>query len=830
MQMGSNAPARRTSPKASAAAVVFLILVAVSVAAFGVTHNVVAQNDERLLHERAGEVTALLQNALESSYSRLELLAVFATLPDQTGFVQLAGALSRVPGTSVAVLTEGDQGFVVTTAVGGSPVQGQRAAELSPVVARALQGRLPAADMVKDAGRTKLVFAVAAPAPAHVVVLLESDIDPSRPLPRTPGSAFSEMSGALYASPTPDPARLVLTSERELPISGNVLAVPFTLGAERWTLVVRARTSLSGTFPTTSPWILLGAGLLAALLTAAVVQTLARRQDFARALVDARTEELETTHRFLERLLMSGPAVVIRANLSGPERRISYVSPNVERILGLERNEIVRVGTMLPYVHPDDVKVVQAANEKLQVPSRDAELTEFRIRRPDGSDQWVSALSVPDVEEDGKDGGVFVYITDISTRRAAEEAVRGAQLAAEAANRSKSEFLSRMSHELRTPLNAVLGFSQLLKMQALPGDDTEPVDQILKGGRHLLDLIDEVLDITRIETGRLLLSPEPVLVSELVSESTDLVRSLADQRQVALIVDETGMTDYIFADRQRSKQVLLNLLSNAVKYNHPRGSVALSCSGQGPTTVRISVADTGPGIRPEQMDRLFAPFDRLDAGSTDIEGTGIGLALSKNLAEAMGGALIVESAVGRGSTFSVDLPRVEGTVERHERLQPEVPAVVGPANGQHRNGPTHTLLHIEDNPSNLRLIERILSRRENVVVVSAMQGRFGIELARQHQPALILLDLHLPDISGEEILHRLREDPATSSIPVVIVSADATTGQVQRLLAAGAAAYLTKPLDVAVLLEVIDGILATVDRAEGLEHFGSSLPGREPTL
>jgi PAS domain S-box-containing protein len=808
MKMGSNAPARRTSPKASVASVVFLILAAVSVAAFGVTHNVVAQNDDRLLRERAGEVTALLQNALESSYSRLELLAVFATLPDQTGFAQGAGALSRVPGTSVAVLTEANQGFVVASAVGGSLVPGQPAGERTGVAARALEGRVQAADLVKDGGRTKLVFAVAAPAPARVVALLESDIDPSRPLPRTPGSPFSEMSGALYAAPTADPARLVLTSERDLPLAGHVLEVPFTLGAERWTLAVRARTSLSGSFPTAAPWILLGAGLVAALLTAAVVQTLARRQDFARALVDARTEELETTHRFLERLLMSGPAVVIRASLSGPERRISYVSPNVDRILGLERNEIMRVGSLLPYVHPDDVEVAQAASGKLVEASPDAEVIEFRIRRPDGSDQWVSALSVADVDEDGKDGGVFVYITDVSTRRAAEEALRGAQLAAEAANRSKSEFLSRMSHELRTPLNAVLGFSQLLKMQALPGDDTEPVDQILKGGRHLLDLIDEVLDITRIETGRLLLSPEPVLVSELVRESTDLVRSLADQRQITLIVDETGMSDYIFADRQRSKQVLLNLLSNAVKYNHARGSVAVSCSALGLTRIRISVADTGPGIRLEQMDRLFAPFDRLDAGSTDIEGTGIGLALSKNLAEAMGGALVVESSVGRGSTFSFDLPRVEGPVERYERLQPEPPVAVAATNGQRHDGPAHKLLHIEDNPSNLRLIERILSRRENVVVVSAMQGRFGIELARQHQPALILLDLHLPDISGEEILHRLREDPATSSIPVVMVTADATTGQVQRLLSAGAAAYLTKPLDVAMLLEVIDGILA----------------------
>ncbi len=799
---------RRPVPKPSIAVVVFVLLAAVSATAFGVTRNVVVQNDRRLLQERAGEVTALLQNALEASYSRLELLALLATLPDQTGFLQGAGALARGPGTAIAVLTDGGQGFVVTSAVGGSLVPGQPAGDRSKVAARSLQARLPAADLVRDGGRTKLVFAVAAPGSTRVVALLESEVDPALPVPRTPGTPFSEMRGALYASQGVDPARLVLTSERDLPISGDALEVPFTLGTEQWTLVVRARTSLAGRFPATAPWLVLGAGLLAAVLMAAVVQTLARRQDFARLLVDARTEELETTHRFLERLLTSGPAVVIRADVSGSERRISYVSPNVERILGLERSEIMRVGSLVPYFHPDDVKSAELADEKLRERNPDAELTEFRIRRPDGSDQWVSALSVPDVDENGLAAGVFVYITDIAMRRSAEDALRWAQQAAEAANRSKSEFLSRMSHELRTPLNAVLGFSQLLRMQALPGDDTEPVDQILKGGRHLLDLIDEVLDITRIETGRLLLSPEPVLVSELVHESIDLVRSLADQRQITMIVDEIGMSDYVFADRQRSKQVMVNLLSNAVKYNHARGSVAVSCRGPGPTRLRISVADTGPGIRPEQMDRLFAPFDRLDAGSTDIEGTGIGLALSKNLAEAMGGALVVDSVVGRGSTFSVDLPRVEGPVERYERLQPEPLAVTPPANGHQPDGRTHTLLHIEDNPSNLRLIERILNRRDDIVVVSAMQGRFGIELARQHQPALILLDLHLPDISGEEILHRLREDPTTASIPVVMVTADATTGQVQRLLSAGAVAYLTKPLDVAQLLEVIDGILA----------------------
>ncbi|HVL06640.1 MAG TPA: ATP-binding protein [Acidimicrobiales bacterium] len=718
--------------------------------------------------------------------------------------------MSRGLGGSVLALTEGDAGFTVTAAASGEPATGQViGGDLGSLAARALEARAPAADLVRDGGRTRLAFAAASPAPARVVAVLLTDVDPSRPLPRTAGSAFSEMGGALYASPRPDPDRLVLTSEESLPLSGEVVEVPFPVGPDQWTVVVKARSELVGTFPAMAPWILLGAGLLVALLISTVVRTLARRRQFADALVQDRTRELESTREFLERLLVSGPAVVLRADPGEEDRRITYVSPNVERVLGLRRADVVENASLLPYLHPDDVGLARVALDQLRDTGRPVEM-EFRVRRPDGQVVWVSALSVPEIDHQGANRGVFVYLTDISKRRAAEDALRNAQLAAEAANRSKSEFLSRMSHELRTPLNAVLGFSQLLKMQPLNEQESEAVEHILKGGRHLLDLINEVLDISRIEAGRLLLSPEAVFVSELVQESMDLVRSMAEEREVRLVADRAGMDAYVFADRQRAKQVLLNLLSNAVKYNRPRGSVAVSCREHGATDVRISVADTGPGIRPEMMSRLFAPFDRLDAGHTEVEGTGIGLTLSKVLAEAMGGTLSVESIPGQGSTFSLDLPRVEGPVERYERLQFEPATLaVHPTNGHIAPGQRHKVLYIEDNPSNLRLIERILARRGDVDVVSAMQGRFGIDLARQHHPSVILLDLHLPDISGEEILRRLLDDPITASIPVVMVTADATAGQVQRLLSAGAAAYLTKPLDVARLLGLLDEMLAT---------------------
>ncbi|MGH9085821.1 MAG: ATP-binding protein [Acidimicrobiales bacterium] len=379
-----------------------------------------------------------------------------------------------------------------------------------------------------------------------------------------------------------------------------------------------------------------------------------------------------------------------------------------------------------------------------------------------------------------------------------------ARQAAEAANQSKSEFLSRMSHELRTPLNAVLGFGQLLEIESLEPQQQESVAQILKGGRHLLNLINEVLDISRIEAGELALSPEAVYVEDLVTEAIDLIKPLADQSGIQLLVDRSGVCDcYAFADRQRAKQILLNLLSNAVKYNRARGTVSVTCVQPSATRLCISVTDTGPGIPAERLGQLFTAFDRLGAEHTSVEGTGIGLALSKRLAEAMGGQLGVESTLGHGATFMIELPRVEGPVERYERLHGATePAVAEPS-----TSPQPIVLYIEDNLSNITLVERVFAPRE-VEVVAAMQGSLGVELAREHRPALVLLDLHLPDMGGEEVLQRLRDDPSTASIPVVIVSADATRGQIQRLLTAGATSYLTKPIDVQQLLATLDGVLA----------------------
>jgi PAS domain S-box-containing protein len=371
---------------------------------------------------------------------------------------------------------------------------------------------------------------------------------------------------------------------------------------------------------------------------------------------------------------------------------------------------------------------------------------------------------------------------------------------ADRANRAKSEFLSRMSHELRTPLNAILGFGQLLELDEASAEQKESVGQILRAGRHLLGLIDEVLEISRIEAGRLQMSLEPVPLRETVRHAIDLVKPSATRSRVSVQSERIDEQLHVLADRQRLQQVLLNLLSNAIKYNRPDGLVTVACEQVAEARLHVSVTDTGSGMAADKLERLFTPFDRLGAEAGSIEGTGLGLALSKSLVEAMGGALHVRSRPGVGSTFSVELARVEGPVVVND-VPPQ--AVEARTDGGARRLP-RTILYIEDNLSNLRLVESVLGRRPGVTVLSAMQGRVGLELARAHGPDLILLDRHLPDISGDEVFRLLREDPRTRDIPVIVLSADAIPDRVRRLLAAGVRAYLTKPLDIHQLLAAVE--------------------------
>jgi signal transduction histidine kinase/CheY-like chemotaxis protein len=381
---------------------------------------------------------------------------------------------------------------------------------------------------------------------------------------------------------------------------------------------------------------------------------------------------------------------------------------------------------------------------------------------------------------------------------AANHDLQLARREADRANLAKSEFLSRMSHDLRTPLNAIMGFAQLLDLDGLAEDQADSVLHILRGGEHLLSLINEVLDIARIESGHLTLSLEPVSVADAVDHAVDLIRPMAAKRRIA-ITSNAARGIYVFADRQRLNQILLNLLSNAVKYNRAGGNASVRAGVEG-DQVRIDVIDNGAGIPPEKLALMFTPFERLGAEQTGIEGTGLGLALAKRLAVEMKGTLTVESQVDHGTVFHVTLPRCEGH-GAHEPVAP--PAVIATA------AYTGSVLYIEDNASNVVLMERLLARRPGVRMKHAQDGQSGLEMLKGAKPDLVILDLHLSDMPGEEVLRRIWSDPSTRDVPVAVLSADATRRSQQRLRASGAIAYLTKPFDVVAVLRLVDEVVGT---------------------
>jgi signal transduction histidine kinase/ActR/RegA family two-component response regulator len=369
------------------------------------------------------------------------------------------------------------------------------------------------------------------------------------------------------------------------------------------------------------------------------------------------------------------------------------------------------------------------------------------------------------------------------------------------ANTAKNEFLSRMSHELRSPLTAIMGFVQLLTFSELDEREMSMARTILRASNHLLSLINEVLDLSRVEEGEITISAEPVPVQWLIEDAVELMRPIADGLDVTLEPPLYAKgAESVFADNQRLKQVVINLVSNAIKYNRPGGAVRITVRPAADNQIRITVNDTGLGMDEDDLARLFVPFERLDAATAGIEGTGLGLALSRRLIEAMHGRIGVESSPGAGSSFWIELEHAEPV------------AIAAAANSddprlaeRHYAG-ERRLLYIEDTVANVRLVEGILERRPSIRLLPAMLGRLGIELAHQHRPHLILLDLHLPDISGEHVLAELQTNPETRDIPVVILSADATRDR-EQLLLAGARAYLTKPIDLRRLLEILDSFI-----------------------
>ena len=521
---------------------------------------------------------------------------------------------------------------------------------------------------------------------------------------------------------------------------------------------------------------------------------------------------LAARDRLLDSVIKASPDMITLMDRKG---KIHQISEAGSAMFGYRYDVFVKT-SMFDFVHPDDFDDVASVFIRMVTGAVSHLHLRYRVRHAAGHWVTVDSRARAVLDADGHFAGAVVVSRDISDKLESEDRLHTSRDAAEKANRAKSDFLSRMSHELRTPLNSILGFAQLLQMDELPVQQADAVEHILRAGRHLLDLIDEVLDIARIEAGHLELTIAPVSVAEIVVDAVDLTEPIATRAEVAIHASfdpRDGFT--VVADRQRLLQVLLNLLSNAVKYNHPGGRVDVTCEPVGQGRLRVVVADTGRGIRAEDLDRVFVPFDRLGVEETGVEGTGVGLALSQHLCERMGGSLGFDSVPDVGSTFYVDLPAGETAATAAPvpgSVRVPVPGTDGaddPMGGAPTlpgPGRTFRVLLVENNLTTLDLVERVLSRRPGTEVLAAMQGGLGADLAREHVPDLILLDLELPDMSGSAVLDRLAEDPATAGIPVAVVGADAPAHLVRLLLGRGVIGFLAKPIDVRGLLSLVDAV------------------------
>ena len=391
---------------------------------------------------------------------------------------------------------------------------------------------------------------------------------------------------------------------------------------------------------------------------------------------------------------------------------------------------------------------------------------------------------------------------------------------ARSANYAKSAFLSSMSHELRTPLNAILGFAQILSSDRLPStlaQKKEFAGHILKSGRHLLTLINEILDLAKVESGTVSLSLEPVALDAILQECRDMIAPLASQRGIGMTFPDACPLN-VLADRTRLKQILLNLLSNALKYNREHGAVSIDCAPQPGGRARISVRDTGVGLDAEQVALLFQPFNRLGQEGGTEEGSGIGLVVTKRLVELMDGHIGVSSEAGVGSTFWIELRLADRLPD------PAPPALPRPdlAGALLDNSAPVTLLYVEDNPANLTLVEEIVRYCPQLRLLTAKDGRLGVDMALTHMPQLILMDINLPHINGTDALKLLRADPRTAHIPVIALTANAMPGEVERSMALGFYRYLTKPINLEEFTEAINSTLAYV--AQQRRQKGAGAP------
>ncbi len=420
----------------------------------------------------------------------------------------------------------------------------------------------------------------------------------------------------------------------------------------------------------------------------------------------------------------------------------------------------------------------------------------------DGS-RFPAIVSITALRDDYGDViGYLLIGTDNSVRKQVELELHDAMAVAEKANLAKSDFLSSMSHELRTPLSAILGFAQLIESGSPSPTVTQKrsVDQILKAGWYLLDLINEVLDLALIESGKLSLSLEPVSLADVMRECQTMIEPQAQKRGISITFPRLEIPYFVKADRTRVKQVLINLLSNAIKYNKVDGTVVVECVASAPGRIRVCVKDTGEGLTPEKLAQLFQPFNRLGQEASAEEGTGIGLVVCKRLIELVGGSIGAESTVGKGSVFWIEM-NLTPQPQTAAGMADSQPVVDAPAQAGMQ---IRTLLYVEDNPANMMLVEDLIARRPDIRLLSASDGRRGIEMARASRPDVILMDINLPGISGISALKILAQDPATAHIPVIALSANAIPRDIAKGLEAGFFRYLTKPIKVAEFMDTLD--------------------------
>ncbi len=498
---------------------------------------------------------------------------------------------------------------------------------------------------------------------------------------------------------------------------------------------------------------------------------------------------------------------------------IQLFNVGAERMLGYRADEVVNK------IRPSDIHDPQEVMARAQAltlelgtiitpgfealafkASREIEdIYELTYICKDGS-RFPAIVSITALRSDyGAIIGYLLIGTDNSVRKRVESELNRALAAAEKANRAKSDFLSSMSHELRTPLNAILGFAQLLESGAPAPTPTQKrnIEQILKAGWYLLELINEILDLALIESGKLTISKEPVSLAEVMVECRAMIEPQARQRGIGMTFPKFESARFVNADRTRIKQVLINILFNAIKYNRPHGTVAVECKLVVPHSIRISVRDTGVGLSPEQLAQLFQPFNRLGQEAGAEEGTGIGLVVTKRLVELMGGTIGADSTVDVGSVFWVEFDLA--AAPQFAALEAGLGVL---ARTQAPDGtPLRTLLYVEDNPANLELVEQLIARRQDLRLLSAADANLGIEYARTCLPEVILMDINLPGLSGIEAMKMLRADPTTAHIPIIALSANAVPRDIERGLEAGFFDYITKPILVGKFMDAVDAAM-----------------------